>query len=383
MRTILQQMVIYLFVVYFDFETTAPADNCLDPEQRKMFVVSYVMIVTFHPALNLDRVIICRSFVHTSDQPSNIDYLTREQIGFIDSYLIHMLKDCACEVSKRQCRNSLGQMFSVERALVKKTLLKWFNVKFKQTFATIKPIAKLRFESENKIDWQKDKWFLCKFPMKLEPTNSLTPDSAMTYGDFVIRFEHTFLRNIYSEEQLRSAEHTKNLQNYYDIFQKYIQICVGLLALLNSNRRDNFISDEVEEFVEEEFADEAIQEIKNTINKTEIKNALSQSRGEAYKFNLKVYAFVYDKIIFLPHSDIEYDTITTDRFFIHVHSLIKGQVHLHNSHMTGEILGYSHDLCNTIAIEKTRSEIRFVAHNFFWLRYFLFSKNVHCISLVF
>ena len=102
--------------------------------------------------------------------------------------------------------------------------------------------------------------------MKLEPTNSQTPDSAMTYGDFVIHFEHTFLCNIYREEQLRSAEHTKNLQNYYDIFQKYIQICVGLLALLNSNRRDNFISDEVEEFVEEEFADETIQEIKNTIN---------------------------------------------------------------------------------------------------------------------
>ena len=211
--------------------------------------------------------------------------------------------------------------------------------------------------------------------MKLEPTNSQTPDSAMTYGDFVIRFEHTFLRNIYSEEQLRSAEHTKNLQNYYDIFQKYIQICVGLLALLNSNRRDNFISDEVEEFVEEEFADETMQEIKNTINKTEIKNALSQSRGEAYKFNLKVYTFVYDKIIFLPHSDIEYDTITTDRFFIHVHSLIKGQVHLHNSHMTGEILGYSHDLCNTIAIEKTRSEIRFVAHNFFGFDIFYFLKT--------
>ena len=32
------------FVVYFDYETTAPTDNCLDPEQRKMFVVSYVMI---------------------------------------------------------------------------------------------------------------------------------------------------------------------------------------------------------------------------------------------------------------------------------------------------------------------------------------------------
>ena len=112
------------FVVYFDFETTAPTDNYLDPEQRKMFVVSYVMIVAFHPALNLDRVIICRSFAHTLDQLSNIDYLTRERTDFIDSYLIHMLKDCVCEVSKRQCKNSLGQMFSVESTLVKKTLLK-------------------------------------------------------------------------------------------------------------------------------------------------------------------------------------------------------------------------------------------------------------------
>ena len=38
------------FVVYFDFETTAPTDNYLDSEQKKMFVVSYVMIVAFHPA---------------------------------------------------------------------------------------------------------------------------------------------------------------------------------------------------------------------------------------------------------------------------------------------------------------------------------------------
>ena len=26
-----------LFVIYFDFGTTAPTDNCLDPEQKKMF----------------------------------------------------------------------------------------------------------------------------------------------------------------------------------------------------------------------------------------------------------------------------------------------------------------------------------------------------------
>ena len=286
------------FTVYFDFETTAPTDNCLDPEQKKMFVVSCVIIVAFHPTLNLDRIIIYRSFAHTLEQLSSIDYLSREQIGFIDSHLIYMLKNAANEVSKRKCKNSLGQMFSIESALVKKTLLKWFNLKFKRTFTIINPMEKLKFESSNKIDWKKNKCVLCKFPMKLEPTNSLTPDCEMTYGDFIIRFEHKFLRNIFTEKQLRSTEHTKSLQNYYEIFNKFLQICVGLLALLNTNRRDNFINDETEEFVEEEFVDETLQEIKNTINKTEIKNALSQSCGVVYKINLKVYAFVCDKIVF-------------------------------------------------------------------------------------
>ena len=33
-----------------------------------------------------------------------------------------MLKDAACEVSKRNCKISLGQMFSIESIMVKKTL---------------------------------------------------------------------------------------------------------------------------------------------------------------------------------------------------------------------------------------------------------------------
>ena len=67
-----------------------------------------------------------------------------------------------------------------------------------------------------------------------------------------------------------------NLQNYYDIFNNYIQICIGLLVLLNSCDRENFLNEVTEEFVEERFSDESILEIKNTINKTEIKNALSK-----------------------------------------------------------------------------------------------------------
>ena len=122
-----------------------------------MFVVSYVMIVAFHPALKLDRIIIYRSFAHLIEQLTTLDYFSREQITFIEPHLINMLKDMAFEVSKKKCKNSVGQMFSIESALVKKCLLKWFNAKFKRQFEKINPVQKLRFESQNPINWKRDK----------------------------------------------------------------------------------------------------------------------------------------------------------------------------------------------------------------------------------
>ena len=109
-------------LVYFDFETTALTFS--DPEQQKMLVVSYVMIVAFHPKLNLDRIIIQRSFSHSLEQLTTLDYFTREQILYDDWGIIKMLKDMAFEVAKRKCKNSIGKMFSIESALVKKTFWK-------------------------------------------------------------------------------------------------------------------------------------------------------------------------------------------------------------------------------------------------------------------
>ena len=50
---------------YVDFEAIAPTDDYLDPENQKMFVVSYVIIFAFHQDLNLGRVIIERSYGYT------------------------------------------------------------------------------------------------------------------------------------------------------------------------------------------------------------------------------------------------------------------------------------------------------------------------------
>ena len=79
-------------VAYIDFETTAPTDNCFDPEQKSMFVVSYVIIVSFHPKFKMDRVIVQRRFEHSLEKLTTIDYLTNDQMSFVDVNLIKQLK---------------------------------------------------------------------------------------------------------------------------------------------------------------------------------------------------------------------------------------------------------------------------------------------------
>ena len=54
--------------------------------------------------------------------------------------------------------------------------------------------------------------------MKLELTNYMTPDNEMTFGDFIIRYEHKFLRNIYTTEQIEQSDNIKNLESFYEIF---------------------------------------------------------------------------------------------------------------------------------------------------------------------
>ena len=52
-------------------------------------------------------------------------------------------------------------------------------------------------------------------------------------------------------------------------------------------------------------------------------------------------------LVSFPNSDIPYQTFTMSSFFINVQGLIKMKIYLHHSHITGKILGYAHDFCNT------------------------------------
>ena len=88
-------------------------------------------------------------------------------------------------------------------------------------------------------------------------------------------------------------------------------------------------------------------------------------------------------MINFPRSDIDYETITTNTFFINVHQLTKVKFHLHHSHITGKIQGYAHDFCNTAVIEKTTPDIPFIAHNLLFLTCIILSRlTLHLLGVL-
>ena len=68
--------------------------------------------------------------------------------------------------------------------------------------------------------------------------------------------------------------------------------------------------------------------------------------------------FTFQKVTF------NMEPLLQKKKFIHVHRLIKMKAHLHHSHITGKIIGYSHGFCNATVVEKPSPDILVITHNF-------------------
>ena len=88
---------------------------------------------------------------------------------------------------------------------------------------------------------------------------------------------------------------------------------------------------------------------------------------------------MYDKIVCVPGHD-EYSNIVSDKLFKYVHNLIKCQINIHHSHVTGEIKGYSHHFCNKNVLEAENPKIPCIAHNLFSFDFFYFMKGFSVTS---
>ena len=335
-----------------------------------MNVVSYVIILAFHPKLQLPRIIIERSFGHSLEKLCQIDYLTSEQLKYGDVITVKQLRDCALAVHKKTNVLAMSEMFCTEIKFATNCFLKWYHSKYKNLELSLQ--SKNEFEKENPIDWENGECVLCRFPLEANPTTC--ENEKMSYGDFIIKKEHMFLRNIFSEEELLKSSSIATFESFHKHFIEFLQIVVFLEEEIKSSRVFSDCSYvNLKRFTEKHFSEfDSFKHIKHDIETVEIKG---YSNSKIPKFNLQLYAFVYDKVMKFPFSKFEYETVTTTNLFTSVHRIINAKIHLHHSHVTGEVKGYAHDFCNW-TVRENNDVVPCIAHNFFKFDMFFLLKGI-------
>ena len=87
------------FVIYFDFETTAGSDLFQDV---KTYVIRYCLMFAFHPKLDIERIVIYRSFQQNEEQLFDLSHLKPKMLQFLDSVTLNQIKDIGLKVYEKK-----------------------------------------------------------------------------------------------------------------------------------------------------------------------------------------------------------------------------------------------------------------------------------------
>ena len=172
-----------------------------------MFVVSYCQIHSFHPSLNLGKIVIFKSFQQSPEEIYDLNHFKQEHVSYFDKITFCQLKDAAPAVLPCEKSTSLAELFSLELKFIIDTLNNWFSNTIKTKFLELDNIKKQMFIKENCIVPSKTTCCICGFLVDTEACGE-----HQRWYDFIVEMEYLFLRNIYSEKDVEKME-IKNICN--------------------------------------------------------------------------------------------------------------------------------------------------------------------------
>ena len=79
---------------------------------------------------------------------------------------------------------------------------------------------------------------------------------------------------------------------------------------------EDLVNSDLPKFMEDNYPEDTLDELKYRIMQTEINNALKNSHGNVPKVNLKFYALIYDILVDFPPTDILCNTIMANKFLL-------------------------------------------------------------------
>ena len=179
------------------------------------------------------------------------------------------------------------------------------------------------------------------------------------------------MHNIYSRSKLADCEQIKTLSDYYDTFQKLVDVCVCLQNVWTARDFDDF-NILTKCFVRNECDNNfTISDLRDNINEVEIKGL---TKSKIPHRLLKVMTYVYQNLIAFHSHKFEFETVVSNHFFGNLYRLLKIKIHLHHSHIAGKIHGYVYDFCNW-TVRENKTELSVNAHNLFGFDAFYFLKG--------
>ena len=177
-----------------------PLQHILSSKQRKvtlfffdpkMFVVSYCQIYSFHPGLNLEKIVIFRSFQQSADEIYDLSHFRLEHVAFFDRTAFYQLKDAASAVLACEKSTYLAELFSIELKFTIDPLNASFSDIVKPKFLEINDIKKQILVKENPIVPSKTTCHICGFLLDVQARGE-----HERWHDFIAECEYLFLRNI-------------------------------------------------------------------------------------------------------------------------------------------------------------------------------------------
>ena len=351
------------YCVYADFETSAPTDDCLDPENRVMFAVFYALVFAWNPKLKLDTQIVDRGFNHSLEELGDMSYLSLEQLALINQKTAEQLNDAVANVYRKKKKNAIVEMFHVELKFACDILNKWFQYKIKPNKMSICNIERINFNINNPVTTE-NKCCICKLRLDVMPRSSnLKEKNEMSYIDFLVAKEHAFIRNIYDEIDLKNCKNICSFQNYYETLFFYTHLVqVAENEIKTAISYEDIFDDKLRDFLTEKCpAYSDCNELVDEIKAFDVKNI---GKTKVQKFTLQIYAFIYNILMdFPPCKFDEIETVTTRRFLSKFYKVLTSKINIHHSHVTGEIYGHAHDFCNW-QVRENYTTVSLIGHNF-------------------
>ena len=349
------------FSVYADFETTAPTQSHLNPEEKEMFAVSYSLIFAWHSKLNLPRQMVARGYNHTLEKLSNLNYLTKEQLALRNQMTTHQLKDCIVNVNSKRKKNALVEMFNVELKFACDILMAWFKRKIQKS--VVNNEHSVIFKRFNPITLN-TQCSICSFPLSVDAKGLEFKQNQMSYLNFLIRKEYAFIKNIYDKDELKISEPLSSLEKYWQTMKRYIIMIKTAEIDLQSVYYFCEIENENLKNILYEYLGAYEDNVLDLITLIKKFKVSYEPHHNISKYTLQIYSFFYDRIMSFPTTKFdEIKTVSTSGFIKNLYRIINCKVHIHHSHVTGKIIGYSHDFCNW-KIRENNYIIPLIGHNF-------------------